>query len=89
MGGKPYQCDLSFALFGEFKVHVNEAHAFMKGHLSTGCFKVFSTAEQLDQHFVLEHRNECEICGKSFAHLGYLQVCFLRSKCEVHCIIQC
>jgi uncharacterized C2H2 Zn-finger protein len=31
MGGKPYQCgecDLSFALFGEFKVHVNEAHTF-------------------------------------------------------------
>ena len=78
MGGKPYQCgecDLSFALFGEFKVHINDAHAFTKDRRCADCFKVFSTAEQLEQHFVLEHRYECEICGKSFARLGYLQVC--------------
>ena len=79
MGGKPYQCsecDLFFALFGEFKVHVNEAHAFTKDRWCTDCFKVFSTAEQQEQHFALEHRYECEIRlgGKSFARLGYLQV---------------
>ena len=77
MGGKPYQCgecDLSFALFGEFKVHVNETHIFTKDRRCPDCFKLFSTAEELTQHCALEHRYECEICGKSFARLGYLQV---------------
>lgn len=76
MGGKPYkcgECDLSFALFGEFKVHVNEDHVFTKDRRCADCFKVFLTSEQLDQHYALEHRYECEICGKSFARLGYLQ----------------
>ena len=76
MGGKPYQCnecDLSFALFGEFKVHVNETHVQTKDRRCTDCFKLFDTTEELDQHYTLEHRYECEICGKSFARLGYLQ----------------
>lgn len=76
MGGKPYQCnecDLSFALFGEFKVHVNEIHTVTKDRRCADCFKLFTSTDELDQHYALEHRYECEICGKSFARLGYLQ----------------
>ena len=76
MGGKPYkcqECDSSFALLGEYKTHMSEKHADTKDLRCADCFKVFPSSETLDQHRSVEHRLECEICGKTFARLGYLE----------------
>ena len=82
MDGKPYkcnECDDSFALLGEFRVHISEKHADTKDLRCTECYKVFPTTADLAQHVKLEHRLECEICMRTFSRLAYLQ-----SHIEIH-----
>ena len=77
MDGKPYKCnecdDASFALLGEFRAHIAEAHADTKDVRCSECYKVFGGAEELRSHVRLEHRLECEVCMRTFSRLAYLQ----------------
>lgn len=75
--GKPYkclECDSSFTLLLEYKQHVRQAHANTENLRCSDCYRVFSDTENLERHRAVEHRLECEICGKSFARLAYLQL---------------
>ena len=74
--GKPYkclECDSSFTLLLEYKLHVRSVHPNTENRCND-CYKVFPSPEELETHRSVEHRLECEICGKSFARLAYLQL---------------
>ncbi len=76
LDGKPYrctECDTAFALLGQYKQHMREGHPETYNLRCSECFRVFPDTQSLTQHKQLEHRVECEICGKLFARLGYLQ----------------
>ena len=74
--GKPYkclECDNSFTLLLEYKQHVRQAHPDTENRCSD-CYKVLPDMASLESHRSVEHRLECEICGKTFARLAYLQL---------------
>lgn len=76
LDGKPYQCkecNTSFALLGQYKQHMREGHPETYNLQCSECFHVFTNIQSLNQHKQQEHRVECEICGKLFARVGYLQ----------------
>lgn len=82
MDGKPYKCNEcpeSFALLGEFRIHITNVHADTKDLRCTECYKVFPATSDLSQHVRLEHRLECEVCMRTFSRLAYLQ-----AHIEVH-----
>jgi len=82
MNGKPYkclECEASFALLNEYKQHMRENHADTRDLRCSDCYKLFPTSASLQEHKLVEHRLECEICGRSFARLAYLQ-----AHIEVH-----
>lgn len=82
MDGKPYkcmECDGSFVLLNEYKQHMRENHADTQDLRCSDCYKLFPDSAGLDQHRQMEHRLECELCGKTFARLAYLQ-----AHVEVH-----
>lgn len=82
MHGKPYkclECDSSFALLQEYKQHMKDNHADTQDLRCSDCYKLFPTTASLQEHKLLEHRLECEVCGRSFARLAYLQ-----AHIEVH-----
>ena len=82
MDGKPYkcfECDSSFALLNEHKQHMRDAHPDTQGLRCSDCYRLFPDNHSLEEHKQLEHRVECEICGKTFARLAYLQ-----THAEVH-----
>ena len=75
--GKPYkclECESSFSLLHEYKLHVRQAHADTENLRCSDCYRVFPDTESLETHRSVEHLLECEICGKSFARLAYLQL---------------
>jgi hypothetical protein len=75
--GKPYkclECDSSFTLLLEYKLHMRQAHPDTKNLRCGDCYRVFPDTESLETHRSVEHLLECEICGKSFARLAYLQL---------------
>ena len=75
--GKPYnclECDTSFALLHEYKLHMKDSHADTQDLRCSDCYKVFASPAELDQHKLVEHRLECEMCGKTFARLAYLKL---------------
>ena len=75
--GRPYkclECDSSFSLLLEYKAHMRQVHADTEELRCTDCFRVFPDREALETHRSVEHLLECEICGKSFARLAYLQL---------------
>ena len=75
--GKPYRCTEctdSFSLLNKYKHHMREAHPGAEELRCLDCFKVFTNPQVLEQHKLTEHRLECEVCGKMFAQLGYLQM---------------
>lgn len=74
---KPYrcqECDESFPLLVELKDHLNKVHSENEEFRCSECFKVCLSSEDLDHHKVYDHRFECEVCGKIFARLAYLQI---------------
>lgn len=74
---KPYhcqECQESFSLLAELKEHLKKEHSENEDSRCSECFKVCLSLEDLEQHKVYNHRFECEICGKVFARLAYLQV---------------
>ena len=76
MGGKPYKCNecsASFALLNVYKQHMHDEHADTEALRCSDCYRVFPDRDGLEQHKLLEHRYECEICGKAFARLAYLE----------------
>lgn len=76
MNGKPYRCNecpASFALLSIYKQHMHKDHAETEALRCSDCYRVFADRDGLDQHKLLEHRYECEICGKAFARLAYLE----------------
>ena len=82
MNGKPYkclECEASFALLNEYKQHMRENHADTRDLRCSDCYKLFPTNASLQEHKLVEHRLECEVCGRSFARLAYLQ-----AHIEVH-----
>ena len=82
MDGKPYkcyECPLSFALLGEFRVHQMMDHASTKDVRCNECYKIFPTSTDLGQHVKDEHRLECEVCNRTFSRLAHLQ-----SHIEIH-----
>ena len=88
MDGKPYkcnECEASFALLGEFRVHISENHADTKDLRCSECYRVFPSPGELSQHVRLEHRLECEVCMKTFSRLAYLQVCACVCACTMVC----
>ena len=75
--GRPYQCfecNASFAHLSEYKAHAREKHADTEKLRCTDCYRVFPDTTSLEAHRSLEHLLECEICGKKFARLAYLQL---------------
>lgn len=75
--GKPYnchECNTSFALLNEYKQHMKDSHADTQNLRCSDCYKVFVSSAELDQHKLVEHRLECEMCGKTFARLAYLKL---------------
>ena len=75
--GKPYkclECDDSFTLLYEYKQHIRQMHADTEDLRCSDCYKVFPDPNHLEKHRIVEHRLECEICGKTFARLAYLQL---------------
>lgn len=75
--GKPYQClecKASFSLLLEYKSHIRQAHADTERLRCTDCYRVFPDNASLETHRSVEHLLECEICGKRFARLAYLQL---------------
>lgn len=74
--GRPYkciECDATFGLLNEYKQHVTSLHSDTKDLRCAECFKVFPVSEDLEEHKLLEHRFECELCSKVFARLSYLE----------------
>ena len=74
---KPYhcqECNECFTLLTEMKEHFKKVHPENESLRCNECFKVCSSAEDLEEHKLRDHRFECEICGKIFARLAYLQV---------------
>ena len=75
--GKPYQCqecDSSFSLLIEYKMHARQKHADTERLRCNDCYQVFPDVGSLENHRSLEHLFECEVCGKRFARLAYLQL---------------
>lgn len=75
--GKPYQCrecDAAFSLQLEYKIHIRQAHPETEKLRCNDCYQVFSDATSLEEHRSAEHLFECEVCGKKFARLAYLQL---------------
>ncbi|KAL5474901.1 hypothetical protein EMCRGX_G026926 [Ephydatia muelleri] len=75
--GKPYnchECDMSFALLNEYKLHMKDSHSDTQDLRCSECYRVFVSAAEVDKHKLAEHRLECEICGKTFARLAYLKM---------------
>lgn len=75
--GKPYncrECNTSFALLNEYKQHMKNIHADTRDLRCSDCYKVFVSSAELDKHKLVEHRLECEMCGKTFARLAYLKM---------------
>ena len=75
--GKPYQClecDASFSLLVEYKMHAKQKHPDTERLRCTDCYRVFPDTASLEEHRNQEHLFECEICGKKFARLAYLQL---------------
>ena len=75
--GKPYQCqecDASFSLLIEYKMHARQQHADTERLRCNDCYKVFPDVTSLEHHRSVEHLFECEICSKRFARLAYLQL---------------
>ena len=75
--GKPYQCtecDASFSLLIEYKMHARQKHADTERLRCNDCYKVFPDVGSLENHRSVEHLFECEVCGKRFARLAYLQL---------------
>lgn len=74
---KPYhcqECEESFTLLAELKEHLKKMHSENEESRCSECFKVCLSLEDLEQHKMYDHRFECEVCGKIFARLAYLQV---------------
>lgn len=74
---KPYhcqECDESFPLLNELKDHLKKNHSENEKFRCSECFKVCVSSDDLEHHKMYDHRFECEICGKIFARLAYLQV---------------
>ena len=74
---KPYhcqECTESFTLLAELKEHLKKAHPENEDIRCNECFKVCVSTTSLTEHKLNDHRFECEICGKLFARLAYLQV---------------
>ena len=74
--GKPYkclECEESFTLLYEYKQHVRDMHADTEDLRCPECYKVFPDVDHLEKHRNIEHRLECEICGKTFTRLTNLQ----------------
>ena len=74
---KPYhcqECEESFTLLAELKDHLKKIHSETEECRCTECFKVCLSLEDLERHKMYDHRFECEVCGKIFARLAYLQV---------------
>ena len=75
--GRPYQCqecDASFSLLIEYKMHARQNHADTERLRCNDCYKVFPDVGSLENHRSVEHLFECEVCGKRFARLAYLQL---------------
>lgn len=73
---KPYhcqECDGSFTLLADLKDHLKKSHSENEELRCSECFRVCLSQEDLETHKVSDHRFECEICGKIFARLAYLQ----------------
>lgn len=73
---KPYhcqECSMCFTLLFELKEHLKIEHVETEDVRCPECFKVCSSVEDREAHRLTSHRFECEICGKVFARLGYLQ----------------
>lgn len=74
---KPYhcqECEESFSLLAELKEHLKKEHPENEDSRCSECFKVCVSQDDLQQHKICSHRFECEICGKVFSRLAYLQV---------------
>ena len=75
--GKPYQCqecDAAFSLLLEYKTHARAKHPETERLRCGHCHRVFPDVVTLEEHRSVEHLLECEICGKRFARLAYLQL---------------
>ena len=68
------ECTESFSHLAELKDHLKKIHPDTEELRCSECFKVAASQEELVQHKLSEHRFECEICGKIFARIAYLQV---------------
>jgi uncharacterized Zn-finger protein len=68
------ECKESFTLLAELKDHLKKDHPENEERRCSECFKVCLSLEDLEHHKMYDHRYECEICGKTFARLAYLQV---------------
>lgn len=68
------ECTESFSHLAELKDHLKKIHPDTEELRCSECFKVATSHKELMQHKLSEHRFECEICGKVFARIAYLQV---------------